>query len=86
MNRFDADTSVVRVGPDLFEGAMSRNWWVVRGPNGGYVAAVLLRALEQRLGRRRDGDGPGSVRRAGAVPGIKVDSGAKPMRCAPARR
>src|SRR5215472_12542956 len=50
MNRFDADTSVVRVGPDLFEGAMSRNWWVVRGPNGGYVAAILLRALEQRLG------------------------------------
>jgi len=50
MNRFDADTAVVPVGPDLFEGAMSRDWWVVRGPNGGYVAAVLLRALEQRLG------------------------------------
>ena len=49
MNRFDADTAVVRVGPDLFEGSMSRNWWVVRGPNGGYVAAVILRALEQRL-------------------------------------
>jgi len=50
MHRFDADTAVVPVGPDLFEGAMSRDWWVVRGPNGGYVAAVLLRALEQRLG------------------------------------
>jgi acyl-CoA thioesterase len=49
MSRFDADTAVVRVGPDLFEGAMSRDWWVVRGPNGGYVAAVLLRALQQRL-------------------------------------
>jgi len=49
MNRFDADTAVVRVGADLFEGAMSRDWWVVRGPNGGYVAAVILRALEQRL-------------------------------------
>jgi acyl-CoA thioesterase len=24
---------------------MARNWWVVRGPNGGYLAAVLLRAL-----------------------------------------
>jgi len=49
MNQFDADTAVLRVGPDVFEGAMSRNWWVVRGPNGGYVAAVMLRALEQRL-------------------------------------
>jgi acyl-CoA thioesterase len=49
MSRFDADTAVVPVGPDVFEGAMSRDWWVVRGPNGGYVAAVLLRALEQRL-------------------------------------
>jgi acyl-CoA thioesterase len=49
MNRFDADTAVVRVGTDLFEGAMSRDWWVVRGPNGGYVAAVILHALEERL-------------------------------------
>jgi len=49
MSGFDADTAVVRVGPDLFEGAMSRDWWVVRGPNGGFVAAFILRALEQRL-------------------------------------
>ena len=29
---------------------MDRGWWIVRGPNGGYVAAVLLRAMAARLG------------------------------------
>lgn len=28
---------------------MDRGWWIVRGPNGGYIAAVLLRALAARL-------------------------------------
>ena len=29
---------------------MSRRWWIVRGPNGGYVAAVMLRALTETVG------------------------------------
>jgi acyl-CoA thioesterase len=48
--RFDADTAVTRLGDDLFEARMDRGWWVVNGPNGGYVAAVLLRALAERMG------------------------------------
>jgi acyl-CoA thioesterase len=47
-NRFDRDTSVHPVeaaGPGVYEGRIDRGWWVVRGPNGGYVAALLLRAL-----------------------------------------
>jgi len=29
---------------------MSKDWWILRGPNGGYVAAVLLRALTEAVG------------------------------------
>jgi acyl-CoA thioesterase len=29
---------------------MARAWWVVRGPNGGYVAAVVLRAMQDAVG------------------------------------
>lgn len=55
MNRFDGDTAVRRVAtPDatsaVFEANMDRGWWIVRGPNGGFVAAVLLRALTEALG------------------------------------
>jgi acyl-CoA thioesterase len=50
MHVFDADTLVKDLGGDAsgvrrFEASMSRRWWIVRGPNGGYVAAVLLRAM-----------------------------------------
>jgi len=34
------------VGGGVFEARVDPGWFVVRGPNGGYVAAMLLRALE----------------------------------------
>jgi acyl-CoA thioesterase len=48
--RFDRDTAIRRVGATpggarIYEGRIDRGWWVARGPNGGYVAALLLRAL-----------------------------------------
>jgi acyl-CoA thioesterase len=43
--RFDADTAVVPLGGGRFGARMDRGWWIERGPNGGYVAAVILRAL-----------------------------------------
>lgn len=42
---FDADTALRRVDENLFEGEIRPNWSVGRGPNGGYVAVLLLRAL-----------------------------------------
>lgn len=45
MNRFDRDTAVEPLGGGVFEARIDRGWWVVRGPNGGYVAAIVLRAL-----------------------------------------
>lgn len=48
---FDTDTAVRRVGELEFEAEIANDrWWVVRGPNGGFVAAILLRALTEALG------------------------------------
>jgi acyl-CoA thioesterase len=43
--RFDRDTAVTQVGPGRFEGRIDPGWWIINGPNGGYIAAILLRAL-----------------------------------------
>ena len=45
MTRFDRDTSVTRLDATRFEARMDRGWWISRGPNGGYVSAILLRAM-----------------------------------------
>ena len=44
-NRFDDDTAVSVVEPQRFSARIDPGWWISRGPNGGYVAAILLRAL-----------------------------------------
>ncbi len=47
---FDRDTAVRALGGGRYEATMSKDWWILRGPNGGYVAAVLLRALTEAVG------------------------------------
>lgn len=47
---FDDATAVAALGGGRYRGYMDRGWWVVRGPNGGYLAAVLLRALAAEAG------------------------------------
>jgi acyl-CoA thioesterase len=42
---FDADTAVVPVGDGVYEATISDGWAVPRGPNGGYIAAMMLNAL-----------------------------------------
>jgi acyl-CoA thioesterase len=49
VTRFDRDTAVTPRGDGLFEARIDRGWWVLRGPNGGYVAAIVLRALAARV-------------------------------------
>jgi acyl-CoA thioesterase len=50
MNRFERDTAVVALGEGRYGAHIDRGWWIVRGPNGGYVAALMLRALEEAVG------------------------------------
>ena len=39
-----------RLEPDLYRAAVSERWNVLRGPNGGYLAALLLETMQRRLG------------------------------------
>ncbi|MDJ0849287.1 MAG: thioesterase family protein [Myxococcota bacterium] len=48
--RFDTDTAVKPVGGGSYEARIDSGWWVVAGPNGGYLAALLVRALEHVVG------------------------------------
>jgi acyl-CoA thioesterase len=48
--RFERDTAVTRQAEDAFSARVDPDWWVLRGPNGGYLAAIALRALTVRVG------------------------------------
>ena len=45
MSRFTDDTAVTSMGDGRYEATMDTGWWIVNGPNGGYVAAVVARAI-----------------------------------------
>ena len=45
LTRFDRDTALQPLGDGRFAGRMDPGWWIERGPNGGYVAAIVLRGL-----------------------------------------
>ena len=49
MGDFERDTAVVADGEGSFTCDIRPDWWVVAGPNGGYLAAMLVRALEDHL-------------------------------------
>ena len=48
--RFDLDTAVVPNGDGTYGARIDGGWWIQRGPNGGYVAAVLVQALTAEVG------------------------------------
>ena len=50
MTAFETDTAVTRIGTGVYETEVSKNWWVVRGPHGGYLASIILRALMDAVG------------------------------------
>lgn len=48
--RFDRDTAVSRLDDGVYEARVDSGWWIINGPNGGYVAAILARAAAEALG------------------------------------
>ena len=46
---FDRETAVLARGDGRYEAHLDRAWWVHRGPNGGYLAAIVLRALTETV-------------------------------------
>jgi len=47
MSAFESDTAAELIAPGRYAVKLSERWWVGRGPNGGYVAALMLRAMSQ---------------------------------------
>jgi acyl-CoA thioesterase len=45
VTEFDRDTAVVPAGDGVWHATISDQWAVPRGPNGGYIAALMLNAL-----------------------------------------
>jgi acyl-CoA thioesterase len=43
--RFDLDTAPVAQGDGRYASRIDGGWWIDRGPNGGYLAAVLVQPL-----------------------------------------
>jgi acyl-CoA thioesterase len=48
-HRFDRDTALEHTSDGGFRTRLDRGWWISRGPNGGYIAAILLRAAVQAV-------------------------------------
>src|SRR5438552_8853664 len=49
MTKFERDTSLREVGPGRYEGVVSPHWRIVRGANGGHLAAMLLRGMTMEV-------------------------------------
>jgi acyl-CoA thioesterase len=45
VSRFATDTAVEPAGPGRYTARIDEGWWIQRGPNGGYLAAIVLRAV-----------------------------------------
>jgi len=45
MTRFERDTALTPAGDGVFEGRVDGGWRIVRGANGGHMAAIVLRAM-----------------------------------------
>jgi acyl-CoA thioesterase len=54
MGDFERDTAVEARGDGIFDCDIRPDWWVVAGPNGGYLGAIVVRALsaDAELGAR----------------------------------
>ena len=46
----DADTALSRDGDGRYRGVVTEDWWIERGPFGGYLSAFLVRAMQDELG------------------------------------
>ena len=53
MTVWEKTTEIVEVSDGVYEAELHDRWWVVRGPHGGYLAGIILKAL---LASQPDGD------------------------------
>ena len=48
--KFERESAVIKRGPGAYRAQLHTDWWVQRGPNGGYLGAIILRALIDAVG------------------------------------
>ena len=48
MHIFDRDTRLRETAPSVYTGAISENWLINKNPNGGYLMAILARAMTDK--------------------------------------
>jgi acyl-CoA thioesterase len=49
VTRFATDTAVTPEGAGRYSATIDPGWWIERGPNGGYLAAIVLRAVQAEV-------------------------------------
>ena len=47
--RFDAETALTALRAGLYEATLDESWWIERGPNGGLLAVLFLRAFQETV-------------------------------------
>ena len=52
MTRFDLDTQPEPIDETSYRVRIDEGWWVGSGPNGGYLAALLVRTFEAAVDDR----------------------------------
>lgn len=50
MHIFDRTTQLTKTGEGVYSGSLDRTWWIAAGPNGGFIASVILRGLQLEVG------------------------------------
>jgi acyl-CoA thioesterase len=50
---FDEGIALVPLRDGVYRGHLDRSWWIDRGPNGGYLASLVLAALQREAGPKR---------------------------------
>jgi acyl-CoA thioesterase len=49
VTRFERDSAVEALAPGRWRARLDDAWWIALGPNGGYMAAILLRAIQAEV-------------------------------------
>ncbi|MBK8293529.1 MAG: thioesterase family protein [Solirubrobacterales bacterium] len=55
MTDFETDTAAIEIAPGRSRVELNDRWWIGPGPNGGYVAALMLQAMSEMVAEATEG-------------------------------
>ncbi len=56
MTDFETDTAAIEIAPGRYRVELNDRWWIGPGPNGGYVAALMLQAMSEMTADLTEGE------------------------------